>query len=63
MEKFDPRVYGLMSKLQYENERNTLEVKYDALIKESRDKEIELDNRTDGIDMDLVKITDQFQDI
>ena len=35
-------------------------VKYDALIKESRDKEIALDERTDGIDMDLVKISDQF---
>ena len=35
-------------------------VKYDALIKESRDKETDLDDRTDGIDMDLVKIQDQF---
>ena len=35
-------------------------VKYDALIKESRDKETALDERTDGIDMDLVKISDQF---
>jgi hypothetical protein len=56
MNNFDPRKFNLMSKLQFEDEFNTMIVKYDALMKESRGKEEELDNRTDGIDMDLVKI-------
>ena len=38
-------------------------MKYDAQIKESRAKEEDLDNRTDGIDMDLVKIQDQFAEM
>jgi hypothetical protein len=62
MEKFDPSKYNLMSKVQFEDEINSMIVKYDKIFKEILDKNEYLDNRTNDIDMDMVKITDKFDE-
>ena len=62
MIKFDPRKYDLMSKLQFEESWNTFMVKNDNIVKRIDEKTQDLDNRTDGIDMDMVKIQDKFEE-